>query len=73
MFSDGSSQIGETKDMTTWIKSSQDDQLQWLRQGRSGGQVSSASGSAAQPAPDQQVSSNSTLGPVCPLEKALLC
>lgn len=57
MFSDRSSQVGEAKDMTTWNKSnhggkgSQDDQLQWLRQGCSGGQVGSASGSAAQPAP----------------------
>lgn len=45
MFSDRSSQVGEAKDITTWNKSnhggkgSQDDQLPWLRQGCSGGQV----------------------------------
>lgn len=68
MFNDRSGLVGEAKDMTTWDKSnpagkgSQDDQLGWMRQGLSGGQMGIALDSAAQPESDQQGSSNRTLG-----------
>lgn len=67
MFNDRSGLVGEAKGMTTWDKSnpggkgSQGDQLGWMRQGLSGGQMGIALDSAAQPASDQQGSSNRTL------------